>query len=72
MSFAAAKTQPPAPDNTTALELAASKAELAALKKDQQENGLNSALRSAAGDMFLDTDLATRLMRDSSAGWSGR
>lgn len=61
---AARKTAPvAAPD--TSLELATTKAELTALKTAQTENALKDALRAAAGDLFIDSELGTRLMRDS-------
>lgn len=53
------------PVDNSALELATTKAELSALKRDQQESALLASLRSAAGDLFLDSELGTRLMRDS-------
>lgn len=54
---------PVTPDLSKDLEL--SRAELKALKAAQSESQLTEQLRQAAGDMFLDTSLAVRLMKDS-------
>jgi hypothetical protein len=57
-----APVAPTAPDLSRELDL--TKAELNALKSQQQESAVAEQLREAAGNLFLDTALATRLMRD--------
>jgi hypothetical protein len=60
----AAKAQAPiTPDLSKDLDL--TRAELAALKSEHSQARLDAQLRTAAGDLFIDSDLAVRVMKDS-------
>ena len=62
--LAAAKSATPAaPDLSKDLDL--TRAELASLRAEQSQAKLDAQLRAAAGDLFLDSDLAVRVMKDS-------
>jgi len=63
LEAAKSATTPVTPDVARDLDL--TRAELQALRAEQAQSKLDSQLRSAAGDLFLDTDLAIRVMRDS-------
>jgi hypothetical protein len=63
---AAKRTPSPAADSTeTLLRLAQVERERDELRAAQHESTVNSALLSAAGNLFIDPALATRLMRDN-------
>lgn len=58
------KAKLPAETPDTALELATTRAELAALKSAQQESALKDSLRAAVGNGFVDADLAVQILRN--------
>jgi len=63
---AARKAQVPAAEDTDArVKLAEAEAELGSLRAAQQEATVRDALLKAAGNTFLDSDLAVRIMKDS-------
>jgi hypothetical protein len=62
--LAAVTAKLPGQEPDALLERDSLRAELKALKDSQREASVRDALRAAAGDTFVDSDLACRLMRD--------
>jgi hypothetical protein len=54
---------PPAPSADVTLELATTRAELAALRSAQEESAVKDSLRAACGTAFIDPDLAVQILR---------